>query len=65
MLYPLATLEAEKLRAIKSLERDIGSPVVALAGVNADSAALPDEQLKKLQQLEEELGVLLVAVRPN
>ncbi|MDC0657724.1 hypothetical protein N6L27_06935 [Leisingera sp. SS27] len=65
MLYPLASLEADKLDAIKSLEKDIGSPVVALAGVEATTAALPDEKLKKLQELEEELGVVLVAVRPN
>lgn len=65
MLYPLASLEADKLDAIKSLEKDIGSPVVALAGVETTTAALPEEQLKKLQELEEELGVVLVAVRPN
>ncbi|CUI00663.1 hypothetical protein PNH50_09720 [Leisingera aquaemixtae] len=65
MLYPLATLEAEKLHAIQDLEKDIGSPVVALAEVEADTAALPEDQLKKLQELEQELGVVLVAVRPN
>lgn len=65
MLYPLASLETEKLNAIRALERDIGSPVVALAEVEADSASLPEDQLKKLQELEEELGVVLVAVRPN
>lgn len=65
MLYPLATLETEKLSAIQDLEKDIGSPVVALAEVEADTAALPEDQLKKLQELEEELGVVLVAVRPN
>ncbi|WP_291730720.1 hypothetical protein [Leisingera sp. F5] len=65
MLYPLASLEADKLDAIKSLEKDIGSPVVALAGVEANTAALPEDQLKKLQELEEELGVVLVAMRPN
>ncbi|KIC21235.1 hypothetical protein [Leisingera sp. ANG-Vp] len=65
MLYPLATLESEKLDAIQALEKDIGSPVVALAGVDTDTAALPEDQLKKLQELEEELGVVLVAVRPN
>jgi len=65
MLYPLATLETEKLNAIQDLEKDIGSPVVALAGVEASTAALPEDQLKKLQELEAELGIVLVAVRPN
>lgn len=65
MLYPLATLEAEKLDAIRDLEKEIGSPVVALAGVEADTANLPDDKLKKLQDLEDELDVVLVAVRPS
>ncbi|KIC11423.1 hypothetical protein RA19_07685 [Leisingera sp. ANG-M1] len=65
MLYPLASLETEKLNAIQALEKDIGSPLVALAGVDADTAALPEDKLKKLQELEEELGVVLVAVKPN
>ena len=65
MLYPLATLEADKLSAIQDLEKTIGSPLVALAGVEAQTAQLPDDKLQKLQELEEELGVVLVAVRPN
>jgi len=65
MLYPLATLEADKLSAIQDLEKTIGGPVVALAGVEAKTAELPEDQLEKLQELEEELGIVLVAVRPN
>ena len=65
MLYPLASLEADKLDAIQSLEQEIGSPLVALASIDADTAALPKEQIKKLQKLEEELDVVLVAVKPN
>lgn len=65
MLYPLASLEAEKLTAIQALETDIGGPIVALAGLDARTAELPEGQLKKLQELEEELGIVLVAVRPS
>lgn len=65
MLYPLASLEAEKLTAIQDLEKSIGGPVVALAEVEARTADLPQDQLQKLKELEEELGVVLVAVRPN
>lgn len=65
MLYPLATLATEKLTAIQSLEKEIGTPVVALAGVDAETIALKKDQLQKLQELEAELGVVLVAVRPN
>ncbi|EBA15266.1 hypothetical protein RSK20926_16457 [Roseobacter sp. SK209-2-6] len=65
MLYPLAALEAEKLSAIQDLEKSIGGPVVALAEVEARTADLPQEQLQRLKDLEEELGIVLVAVRPN
>ncbi|MEX3009261.1 hypothetical protein [Hoeflea sp. TYP-13] len=65
MLYSLATLETDKLNAIQNLEKEIGGPVVALAGVEAETAALPKDQLKKLQDLESQLGVVLVAVKPN
>lgn len=65
MLYPLATLEADKLSLVKELEKEIGSPLVAFAAVDADTANLPKDQLRKLQALEGELDVVLVAVRPN
>ncbi len=65
MLYPLATLEADKLNAVQALEQEIGRPVVALAAVDADTANLPKEDLKKLQALEDKLDVVLVAMRPS
>lgn len=65
MLYPMASLEDEKLNAIKALEKEIGGPVLALAELDTKSAQLGNEKLKKLQDLEKELGVVLVAVRPN
>ncbi len=65
MLYPLATLETATLDAIQALEKDLGTPVVALAGVEAETCKLKQEQLARLQKLEAELGVVLVALRPS
>ncbi len=65
MLYPIATLEADKLDAVRELENEIGSPVVALSALEASSATLSKDKLAKLQTLEEELDVILVAVRPS
>ena len=65
MLYPVASLEADQLKAVRDLESEIGSTVVALSSVDADTANLPDDKLRKLQALEEELDVVLVAVRPS
>ncbi len=65
MLYPIASLEGETLNAIKSLEQELGSPVVALAEVDVTSADLEDEKIAKLKNLEDELGLVLVALRAN
>ncbi|MBO9449498.1 hypothetical protein J7426_04470 [Tropicibacter sp. R16_0] len=65
MLYPLATLESEKLQAVQDLEAEIGSPIVALSAVETASADLSQDKLDKLKSLEDELDVVLVAVRPS
>ena len=65
MLYPIANLESDKLDAVRALEQEIGSPVVALAAIDTDTANLPKDDLAKLQALEDELDVVLVAVRPS
>ncbi|GAA6163915.1 hypothetical protein NBRC116590_16190 [Pelagimonas sp. KU-00592-HH] len=65
MLYPIAALEDDKLEALKALEAEIGSPIVALSAVDAGSANLSQDKIEKLQSLEDELDVVLVAVRPS
>lgn len=65
MLYPIATLEATKLNAIQTLEQELGSPVVALAPLEAATADLSEDKIAKLRALEDELGLVLVAVRPS
>ena len=65
MLFPLATLAEDKLNAVRALEKEIGNPIVALAAVDTDTAPLQKNDLRKLQELENELGVVLVAVRPS
>lgn len=65
MLYPIATLPADKLSAVRELENEIGSPVIALSSLDADSATLSKDKLEKLQALEDELDVVLVAVQAN
>ena len=65
MLYSLAKLEQDKLEAIQALEKEIGTPIVALESIDADAVKLGEDRLKKLRHLEQELGVVLVAVRPH
>lgn len=65
MLYPIASLENEKLSALQALEKEIGGPVIALTQLETNAADLSKEKLQKIKEAEEELGVVLVALRPN
>jgi len=63
MLYSFADIEPDKLDAIKAIEQEIGSPLLAMQPVDLNPAALDSKKLAKLKTLEEELGVVLVAVK--
>ena len=62
MMCSLASLEAKNLKAIQSLERDLGKPLLAFSCHDVRAAALKDDQLAKIRKLEAKLGVYLVAV---
>lgn len=62
MLYSLSNLDADKLEAVKSLEKEIGIPLIALSGVELEDADLTDDKVSKLQAAEKKLGVVLLAV---
>ncbi|WP_136441188.1 hypothetical protein [Pacificoceanicola onchidii] len=65
MLYPVANLDGDKLKALQDLEAEIGAPVVALSAIEAHTAKLSGEKLQKLKTLEDELDVVLVAVQAH
>ena len=62
MLCSLSNLNDNGIESIKSLETDLGSPVLAYSCHDYAPAQLSDDQLSKLRSLEEELSVALVAV---
>jgi hypothetical protein len=63
MLCSIATKLGEKeLGEIKALEQEIGQTVLAFSCHEVGAAALDEGQLERLRQLEERLGVSLVAV---
>jgi|UniRef100_A0A7C3ZAH7 hypothetical protein len=64
MLCSLSTkLGPEELKAIKALEGELGTPVLAFScRPDLKPAAVTGDQLNKIQALESKLGLSLVAV---
>ena len=65
MLYSYAHLTADQLNAIQSLEKDVGQPLIAMSGQDVDAAKVDQSNLDRIKALEEELGIVLVAVNPS
>ncbi len=65
MLCSLSTkLSAEDLKAINSLENELGTPLLAFScRADLKPAAVSPDQLAKIQALESKLGLSLVAVQ--
>ena len=65
MLYSLSNVPADKLPEIQAIEAEIGQPLLAFTEVKAEPARLDRDKLAKIRALEENLGVVLVAVKPD
>lgn len=63
MLYSFADIQTDKLDAIKAAEQEIGTPLLAMQPVEVNPAPLDSKKLAKLKSLEDQLGVVLVAVK--
>ncbi|WP_420549701.1 hypothetical protein [Curvivirga sp.] len=63
MLYSFAPLEADRLKAIQALEKEVGAPLVAMSAIKAEPVDMDEDKLAKIKKLEDELGVVLVAVQ--
>ena len=60
MNYKPAELNQDDLKAIQSLEADLGKTIVALDN-RLQYAKMTPEQMQKLRKAEQKLGVVLVA----
>ena len=64
MLCSLATkLDQGQLAEISSLEKELGTPILAFACHAMDAAPIDEGQIGRIKELEGKLGVALVAVR--
>ncbi len=63
MLCSLSTkLGDQEMSAIKTLEKEVGHPLLAFSCHALQPAAVNADQLAKIQALESKLGISLVAV---
>ncbi|MFP4630433.1 MAG: hypothetical protein ACLFMQ_06870 [Desulfohalobiaceae bacterium] len=58
-------MSEQDLSTIQSLEQELGRPVLALACQQTPPAQLTAEQVQKLQDMENKLGMTLLAVEPQ
>jgi hypothetical protein len=66
MFYRLLNLPADKLAKIQAIEAETDHPLLAFSEVQASPAQLDRETLAKIRALEEDLGIVLLAVTdPN
>lgn len=63
MLWSLASLEGNEVEAINSLEEELEVNLLAFSGHEVELEDLSDEGLDKIKDLEEDLGVSLIAVK--
>jgi sugar phosphate isomerase/epimerase len=64
MLCSLATkLDQDQIAEIETLAEDVGTPILAFACHEMDAAPLDAAQIDRLVDLEQRLGVALVAVK--
>lgn len=62
MLFNIADLSDAQLQALKRLEEVTGKTILALKRMDVMPAELSNEDLDRIQQLEVDLGLSLVAV---
>ena len=63
MLCSLSTkLEEKEIKAIKDLERELGKTLLAFSCYPVDAASINTEELAKIEKVETDLGISLVAV---
>ena len=62
MLCSLSNLDQNKVIAVQSLEKETGTTLLAFSCKDLKPTLLTAEQLAKIQKLEKELSLSLVAV---
>ena len=62
-LCSLSRLDEDQVHAIQHLEQALGKRLLAYSCHDAELAPLNEEEFKKIDDLQKELGLILVAVK--
>lgn len=62
-MFMLAGLTEEKLKALQQFEAESGLRVLAVTPISVEPAPIAADDLARLQDLERQLGVCLLAVK--
>ena len=62
MVCTLSNLNGKQLREIRNLENELGRPLLAFSCFELQPAQLDADSVQRIQRLERELGVALLAV---
>ncbi len=62
MICGYAKLDQDKINALQGMEKDMGTILLAFSCQAIKPAELTSEQLERIKEVEEELGVVIVAV---
>lgn len=63
-MYVISKLDHHQLEAVREMESRLGKPLLALSEVDVRSDdSLTESEIERLQSLEDDLGVVLVAVK--
>ncbi len=63
MLCSIASLDKEKLAAVKALEGRLGKTLIAFSCTDLNATALTDSELAQIREAEKKLDLALVAVK--
>jgi hypothetical protein len=63
MLCSYSQLDNSRLEAVQALEKDLGKVLLSFSCQDIDPAVIDDEALSKINELEQKLGIVLVAVK--
>ncbi len=62
MLCSISKLDAKALERIQNLESQLGQTLIALSVQSLELSNPTQDAIKQMQQVEQELGVILLAV---